>query len=303
MILLTQTSNQLARFKTVAARVFHGRGKAFEGYEDINVEWYPPYLFVQNFDETLSEHLQQELRALFLKHEEIEAILIQSRGWPDSVTEVFLTRREIALPLSFPVSLPGEVTCEVTLGKNRNTGVFPDMRTGWHWVGDNSENKRVLNLFCYTGVFSLFALKGNAAQVDNVDMAPGVLKTAQRNHQLNGLNQGKAAFFRRDILRSDRWFEGRHPYHLIIIDPPPYQKKAFHGWRDYERLLDMAFGALAPGGQFFMTLNNPQVSLEEFLQDIRTHFPQNEGVEVLPSGEEIREQDDRKGLKIAVVQF
>ncbi len=303
MALFDESSKHLSSFPDTAIRVFHGRGKAFEGFEHINVEWYPPFLFVQNFKEEQSDALTENLTRLFQQHPEISAILMQSRGWPDLNTEVFQSRDTVQLPVTQRVALTEDVCCGVSLGKNRNTGVFLDMRQGWDWVQTHAAGKRILNLFCYTGVFSLFALKGGAVQVDNVDMAPNVLKIAQRNHQLNEVHDGRAAFFRRNILKSDRWFENRTPYDLIIIDPPPYQKKAFHGWAHYEQLLDTCYRALAPHGQLFMTLNNPQVSIDEFIHDIARHFPDNQGIEIIPTGDEIREDDPQKGLKVAVVQF
>ncbi len=79
------------------------------------------------------------------------------------MTSVFASRNEIELPLIFCGSLDDGVHCEIKLGKNRNTGVFLDIRAGGFWVKEHAKNKRVLNLFSYTGVFSLFALRGGAS--------------------------------------------------------------------------------------------------------------------------------------------
>ncbi len=286
-----------------ARRVFHGRGRAFPGYEHLNIEWYPPYLFVQNFGETLGSDDQNNLKQLFDQTPDMAAILVQSRQWPDFVTEVLCERESIELPLQQWTSLGHDIECETSLGKNRNTGVFLDMRAGWEWVRKHSEKRSVLNLFSYTGVFSLFALSGGATRVDNVDMAANVLKIAQRNHQKNGLHDGKAAFYKRNILKSDRWFEGRQPYDLIIIDPPPYQKKAFHGWRDYRKLLQLCRSVLNENGQMFACLNNPQVTIDEFKQDLALTFPDCKAIEVIETAAEIREQDAGKGLKTVALQF
>lgn len=105
-------------------RVLHGRGKQYEDLERINIEWYPPYLFVQNFGDELPEQLSAALKNIFDELATVEAILIQSREWPDFVTSVFASRNELELPLIFCGSLDDGVHCEVKLGKNRNTGVF-----------------------------------------------------------------------------------------------------------------------------------------------------------------------------------
>ena len=299
---LFQLIKQRVDGNTYCQRILHGRGKYYSGLERINIEWYPPFLFVQNFGEALPKELANALQKIFDDLDQVEAILIQSREWPDFVTSVFASRTELELPQIFPAALDDGIHCEIKLGKNRNTGVFLDMRAGWHWVKSNAQNKRVLNLFSYTGVFSLFALKGGATRVDNVDMAANVLKIAQKNHQSNGLHDGCSAFYKRDILKAQRWFESREPYDLIILDPPPYQKKAFQGWQDYLKLLDHSRHALAQGGTMLCCLNNPQVSIEEFKHDLSQHFGEGASLEVIERAAEIEELDNSKGLKLVAVR-
>jgi 23S rRNA (cytosine1962-C5)-methyltransferase len=311
--------NQQLASATGCQRILHGRGRTFKHLHAVNIEWYPPYLFVQNFDSELPSFLKAALEQVFEHWEKIDAVLVQNREWPDFMTSVLLSRVELELPLKYAATLAGypsddesdkaptdnsdDLVCEVSLGKNRNTGVFLDMRAGWSWLQNNAQGKRVLNLFSYTGVFSLFALKGGATRVDNVDMAANVLKIAQRNHQLNKVHDGQSAFYKRDILKSQRWFESRTPYDIIIIDPPPYQKKAFHGWKDYTKLLRNCRLAIADGGIMFCCLNNPQASIEEFMAGLKETFPDAIGFSVIARAPEILEQEESKGLKTIAVQF
>jgi len=301
--LYQELGQQLHKSPLYARRLFHGRGKAFKGLEHLNIEWYPPYLFVQNFAATLSETETRTLEKLFANESSIQTILVQTREWPDFITSVLCTRQPVTLPVSHWTALNNEIMCETNLGKNRNTGLFLDMRAGWDWVQHNANDCSVLNLFSYTGVFSLFALQGGAKKVDNVDMAANVLKIAQRNHQKNSLHDGKTAFYKRDILKSGRWFEHREPYDLIIIDPPPYQKKAFRGWSDYQKLLQTCRDALANNGRLFTCLNNPQVSVQEFITDLHRLFPDAKTMTHIERAPEIHEFDNNKGLKTVVVQF
>ncbi|MDX1452021.1 MAG: class I SAM-dependent methyltransferase [Oleiphilaceae bacterium] len=303
MSALRQLTQQLTASPSFARRLLHGRGRAVEGWEQVNIEWYPPYLFVQNFEAELSAPQRDVIQKLFEDHETIMAVFLQQRAWPDVSTQVLHQRQATTLPWEGWVALSPEVDVAISLGKNRNTGAFLDMRAGWHWLREHAEGKKVLNLFCYTGVFSLFALKGGAQRVDNMDMAANVLKIAQRNHQHNQVHDGSAAFYKRDILKSARWFESRHDYDLIILDPPPYQKKAFHGWQDYQKLLRLVRGSLTQGGQLFCCLNNPQTSITEFEQALRDTFDDLTHLEIVPTAEEITEQDAEKGLKTIVVTF
>ena len=301
-----------------AIRVFHGRGQSFSGYEKLNIEWYPPYLFVQNFSETLDPLIEIELKALFDAQLQIECILIQNRTRPE-LSSYILCQRNLCerisvdqntdkqTPYEFPITLwsnlSTELSCQVSLGKNQNTGVFLDMRAGWEWVKRHAEDKNVLNLFSYTGVFSLFALAGGANKVTNMDMAASVLKTAQRNHQKNDLSSGKSAFYKRDILKSAQQYSKMGPYDLIIIDPPPYQKKSFRGWQDYEKLLNRCRACLTEKGCLFVCLNNPQITSQEFIAKLEALFPDATRIENIATAPEIKEENPDKGLKTLAVFF
>lgn len=301
--LIDEIRSNLTRLPESACRVLHGRGKAFPGHESLNIEWYPPYLFVQNFGGHLSEATEQSLKQIFEEFTQIQAVLVQARERPDFVTRILISRSEFELPITQWTSLDDGITCETTLGKNRNTGVFLDMRAGWHWIKDNAQDKRVLNLFSYTGVFSLFALKGGASRVDNVDMAANVLKISQRNHQRNGSHDNNAAFYKRTLLKSGRWLLDRPKYDLIITDPPPYQKKVFRGWSDYQKLLLQCKECLAEEGALFTCLNNPQVTLTEYKNNLRAIFPDAKSIQEIATAKEIKELDENKGLKTVIVQF
>jgi len=301
--LYQEISTWLTASPEYAMRVFHGRGQSFPGLEHLNIEWYPPYLFVQNFRETLENEVRLALEYLFNEFKFIDAVLIQTRTWPELTTDIFLERGQNELPIIFWTSLNDKLNCQITLGKNRNTGAFLDMRAGWEWVNQNSRGKKVLNLFSYTSIFSLFAIEGGATSVVNMDMAAGVLKTAQRNHQHNDLNKGKASFYKRDILKSAQQFSKMGPYDLMIIDPPPYQKKSFTGWKDYQKLLLRCEKSLNTNGQIFTCLNNPQVTLAEFEESLRATFPKAKTYAAVDISPEIKEANESKGLKLIAIQF
>ncbi|KZZ56419.1 hypothetical protein A3762_11020 [Oleiphilus sp. HI0125] len=150
-------------------------------------------------------------------------------------------------------------------------------------------------------MFSLFALSGGATWVDNVDMAANVLKIGQRNHQSNKLHDGKSAFIKRDILKSQSWLKSREPYDLIVLDPPPYQKKAFRGWQDYLKLLRYAQHGLKPGGTLLCCLNHPQISIDQFMADLDEYFDGKATLEVIARAPEIEELENEKGLKLVIV--
>jgi 23S rRNA (cytosine1962-C5)-methyltransferase len=301
--LINEITNNLAIFPEQAARVFHGRGQNFLGYEKLNIEWYPPYLFVQNFSETLDQAIEVELNALFATQLQIDCIVIQNRTRPELSSYILCQRTASKLPVTLWTNLSADLNCQITLGHNPNTGVFLAMRAGWDWVKQNANDKNVLNLFSYTGVFSLFALAGGANKVTNMDMAANVLKTAQRNHQKNDLSSGNSAFYKRDILKSAQQYSRMGPYDLIIIDPPPYQKKSFRGWQDYEKLLNRCRACLTEKGCLFVCLNTPQVTSQDFIAKLQAMFPDAIKIETIETAAEIKEANPDKGLKTLAVHF
>ena len=102
------------------------------------------------------------------------------------------------------------------------------MAEGRRWVRAQAAGQQVLNLFAYTSAFSVAALQGGAKQVVNVDMSAGAIALGQLNHALNGLQAG-ARFLAHDIFKTWGKITRSGPYHLIIVDPPSFQKAAL--WR------------------------------------------------------------------------
>lgn len=302
-LLQQELDNNLRKYPDRISRVFHGRGRFFPSLVDINVEWYPPVLFVQCYEETLSDGCKDALRQVFKEHTAIETVVLQSRPWPDVDNEVLFNRSDkpVVLPLDFESPLDNGINCNVSLGANRNTGVFPDMRSGWDWVKQHAAGKRVLNLFSYTSVFSLFALNGDAKKVVNVDMCGSATKTAKANHELNGLLNDRVSIWKKDILKSNSQLAKQSKFDLIILDPPPFQKGSFRGWPDYQKLLRRCGKYLKEDGVILAALNNQQVTFAEFEHGIREVMEDVTSITQLALSEEIKEQEPDKGLKLALI--
>ena len=287
------------------SRVFHGRGRFFPSLENVNIEWYPPVMFVQCYEGGLDDDSKSVLEQIFEQHEMIQTILLQSRPWPDVENEILFTRstKMPELPLEFEAALSDELKCSISIGKNRNTGVFPDMRSGWSWVSDNSAGKRVLNLFSYTSIFSLFALKGGARKVVNIDMCGSATKTAQLNHQLNDLLDERVSIWKKNILKSNSQIAKQSKFDLIILDPPPFHKGSFKGWSDYQKLLRRCTNYLKNEGFILAALNNQQVTFAEFKEGILEIIDRASSITQLTLSDEIKELEPDKGLKLALVEL
>src|SRR4029079_17935674 len=110
----------------------------------------------------------------------------------------------------------------VNLTDYLDTGLFLDHRITRALVQAESNNKRVLNLFCYTGSFSVYAASGNAASVTSVDLSKTYLEWAKDNFIINRLkDEKKFHFVHADVTQ---YLKTPQPnsFDLIVIDPPTF---------------------------------------------------------------------------------
>jgi len=134
----------------------------------------------------------------------------------------------------------------------QKTGFFLDQRENRRLLGDFSKGKTVLNTFCYTGGFSVYALKGGATMVHSVDASGKAVELTRRNIELNGFDPSVHRCF--DIDTFD-FLEGKeNQYDLIVLDPPAFAKHrdARHqAVKGYQRLNAEAMRVIKPGGIIF----------------------------------------------------
>jgi len=141
---------------------------------------------------------------------------------------------------------------EVNWVKGQKTGFFIDQRFNRELVGQYSKGKKVLNTYCYTGGFSIYALHGDAKEVHSVDSSKIAIELTDENVALNGFTGDKHKSFAIDTMSFLNEMED--PYDLIILDPPAFAKhrdvrhKAVQG---YKRINATAFRKIAPGGILF----------------------------------------------------
>ena len=122
-------------------------------------------------------------------------------------------------------------------------------------VGALARDRDVLNCFCYTGGFSLAALKGGARSVVSIDSSGEALAVAERNVTLNGFDPARAEWLDADVFKSLRNFraEGRQ-FDLIVLDPPKFAASAQQvdrAARAYKEINLVGMQLLRPGGLLF----------------------------------------------------
>ncbi|MEG0001844.1 MAG: class I SAM-dependent methyltransferase [Comamonas sp.] len=256
---------------TDARRIFHGRGGLHPGCEQWALDAYAPVLLLTSFKPVPEEELAAIGAALEQRWQQIGA------GAP--LNWVFQCRHEGRSDtrlMAGSVPEPHVVTengtrYRVHVLKGQNHGLFLDMAEGRRWVHEHvaahperERGLKVLNLFAYTCAFSVVARQAGARQVLNLDMSSGALAIGQQNHQLNEISDG-ASFLAHDIFKTWGKITRGGPYHLVVVDPPSYQKGSFVATKDYAKLMRRLPELLRPGGHALLCLNAPELG-QDFLQ-------------------------------------
>ena len=154
----------------------------------------------------------------------------------------------------------------VNWNEGQKTGFFLDQRENRQRVGQLAAGRRVLNLFCYTGGFSIYALSGGALHVDSVDSSQRAMDMVDRNVLLNGVDPSKHGSYCTDAID----FVKNVPdgaYDLMIVDPPAFAKHRGalkNALRAYQRLNAAAIAKVAPGGFVFTFSCSQVVDKESF---------------------------------------
>ncbi len=140
----------------------------------------------------------------------------------------------------------------VDVAHGQKTGFYLDQRDNRALTGTLTLDKDVLNCFCYSGGFSLYALRGGAASVLSIDSSEEALQLAQRNVELNKLDGSRAEWQCADVFTALRKLRDQNrKFDLIILDPPKFAptaafaEKAARGYKDIALL---GFKLLRPGG-------------------------------------------------------
>ena len=150
----------------------------------------------------------------------------------------------------------------VNLTEYLDTGLFLDHRVTREMVRERAEDKKVLNLFAYTGSFSVYAAAGGASETTTVDLSNTYLGMAEVNLKLNGLAGRQHEIVRSDILR---WLEQelparRHRYDLVVFDPPTFSRskkmvRDLDIQRDHPWMLKYVVEMTRPGGEIYFSTN------------------------------------------------
>ena len=160
--------------------------------------------------------------------------------------------------------------------KGQKTGFFVDQRENRHLLEQYAKGRNVLNMFCYTGGFSFYAMRGGANLVHSVDSSSKAIDLTNQNVELNFPGDARHQAFAEDAFKYlDRM--GDH-YDLIILDPPAFAKHRDalrNALRGYSKLNAKAFEKIKPGGILFTFSCSQVVDKKDFRNAVFTAAAQS----------------------------
>ena len=162
----------------------------------------------------------------------------------------------------------------VDLAHGQKGGLFLDQRENRAEVGARARGRRVLNLFGYTGGFSLYAAAGGAVRTDTVDLARPAVAAARQNFERNGfsVDAAVAGFHAADAFEFlARTAANGERFELVISDPPSFAKNRAGlaaALGAYRRLHQLAATVVSPGGLLFAASCSSQVGRKDFLDSV-----------------------------------
>ena len=207
---------------------------------------------------------------------DINHIIKKSRGHKSHKEDEQYQKNDSQIAIEGLVQEQGQLF-RLDLTSYLDTGLFFDHRPLRDVVRDNCSKKRVLNLFCYTGSFSVYAAQGNASYVESVDLSNTYLAWAKDNMKLNGFTDKKKYDFTRAdcqvflqekaVAAKGGKLAAEELYDLIILDPPTFSNsKATSDVldinRDWPQLVKDCLNILAPGGILYFSTNSERIKFD-----------------------------------------
>jgi 23S rRNA (cytosine1962-C5)-methyltransferase len=258
---------------TNAYRLINAEGDFLPG---LTVDRYGDYLMIQLFSRIWRPHLPLLVSAL---QKALQPVGIYEKFRPQQTRKLADKPKQLSkLLCGRPVSgrlkvLENGLTLLVDLEEGLNTGLFGDQRDNRRDLMARAAGVKVLNLFAYTGAFSVAAAVAGAARVTSVDASAQYLDWARENFEANRLNPKRHDFLVGDCrnVLQDLQRQGR-TFDIIIMDPPSFStvgKSRFTTSGGTSDLVTEALPLLQSGGVLITSSNHQKVDLADYLKELR----------------------------------
>lgn len=249
--------------QTNAFRLVHGEG---DGLPGLIIDFYAGTAVVQMH--SVGMYLSRQIITEALKEvmgDMLQAIYEKSEGTLPYKAGLNPENGYILGKATTHIALENGLKFNVDWEKGQKTGFFVDQRDNRALVEHYSKGRNVLNMFCYTGGFSFYAMRGGANTVHSVDSSERAIELTKANVELNYPGDPRHEAFAEDAFKyMDRT---KNRYDLIILDPPAFAKHQnvlANALQGYRRLNAKAFEQIAPGGILFTFSCSQVVTKENF---------------------------------------
>lgn len=258
---------------TNAIRLFNGEG---DGLGGVTIDYYDSFVVFSWYNETIYAHRQLLIDALLKALPTIKGVYEKIRF--QSPTENWQSRFVCGQKADEPlVILENGVRYATYLDEGLMTGIFLDQKeVRGRLVNGLACGMNVLNMFSYTGAFSIAAAMGGASHTVSVDLAKRSLAKTTENFVVNGLNPADYEIRVMDVFDYVHWAVKKQlQFDMIVLDPPSFArngKKTFSVAKDYGKLVASVLPLLKKGGYLIASTNAANVTIERYQAMIQQAF-------------------------------
>ncbi|MGX7109191.1 class I SAM-dependent rRNA methyltransferase [Facklamia miroungae] len=255
---------------TTGFRLFNGEG---DGIGGLSIDWYDHFIQINWYSRGAYKYKDWWIENLLESTINVEGIYETKRFDLDSTEEAIchVTGKKASQPI---IIKERERNYAVYLGEDWMTGIFFDQREVRQFVQEQAQGMSVLNLFSYTGAFSIAAGLGGASKTTSVDVANRSFDLTKENLSIN------------DLKTNNDWNEIRimdvfdyidyakrtsKDFDMVICDPPSFartKKYVFSAITDYLNLAIDLFRITKPGGLCILSTNHSNYTKEKFIEDM-----------------------------------
>lgn len=257
--------------QTTAFRLVNGEGDQLGG---LIIDQYADFAVFSWYNETMIEKKAEIIAAFQAIFPEIKGAYEKIRFQSDLPESQHLYGEQAPEPLLIKEN---GITYATYLNEGLMTGIFLDQREVRGQLAlDLAVGKRVLNMFSYTGAFSVAAAMGGASMTTSVDLANRSRSKTKEQFTVNGLDASTQSIVVMDTFDYFKYAARKAlQFDLIILDPPSFarnKKRVFSVAKNYGDLIEQSLPLLAPNGMIIASTNAANVSLEKFEAQIEAVF-------------------------------
>lgn len=255
--------NYVDRTTTNVYRLVNSYGDALP---EVTIDMYDKHVLVQYF-QTYEKHIKDEiyrtLQEIFIP----ETITEKSRLKDEDVKTQLILGKEIP---SDVVVMENGIKLVASFDEGGGTGLFLDQRQNRRTVQSFSCGREVLNCFCYTSSFSIYASLGGALKTTNIDLSRKAIEWSKKNFLLNQLDINAHEFIIGDVWEWIRRFHKKErTFDVIIIDPPSFstsRTRVLSVEKDIPELVGLGLNILRDDGILIFSTNMAKLNFSKFFQ-------------------------------------